>query len=516
MRFLVIPNRRMMTFSPALLRTHTVRVLAIVLACMGSTSRATELDPFADPVQSENATVDIGLEQIHLPNNQAMGMLGTSYLVEVTPSILLGPAAYGSVSGSHGGFFTVGGELAWYYDLGLNASLQTGIYVGGGGGGTALVGGGLMIRPHADLMWDFGNYRAGISASNVRFPNGYINSNQIGLVIDFDTEFRHVDPGLSGTDLPLRERTGIGFDRFMLDVGTYSPDKSATFLDGAPLTQPIGYVGMRMERFVTPNIFVGIEANGAGSGGVAGYAEYLGNIGAETSVLDDYITLGTRVGLGMGGGGAVSVGGGALVKAGAYATANLTRNLHLSLEGGVVDSPNGNFRALYDSLALQWDLDHPYSANPTSSVVVNEWVAGTQHYFLAARKNGTAQSMDVLTLKLNRYVTDSLYLTGQANSAYSGQAGGFSVGLIGAGYRTPQIVSGLFAGAELLAGAAGGGGVDTSGGVVAQPMLYVGADINRAVAVRLSAGRIKALRGTLDSNLLELALSYTFGTTSRN
>jgi hypothetical protein len=218
----------------------------------------------------------------------------------------------------------------------------------------------------------------------------------------------------------------------------------------------------------------------------------------------------------MGGGGAISVGGGMLVKAGVYATANLTRDLHLSLEGGVADSPNGQFRAAYSSLALHWDLDHPYSAGSTATMVGNEWVVGTQHYFRAARNSGAVQDMDSVTLKLNRYISDSLYLTGQAHSAYGGQAGGYSVGLIGAGYRTSRSQSGVYSGAELLAGVAGGGGVDTSGGLVMQPLAYIGMDISKSVSARLSVGRIKSFRGALDSNLVELGLSYAFGTTSRN
>jgi hypothetical protein len=211
----------------------------------------------------------------------------------------------------------------------------------------------------------------------------------------------------------------------------------------------------------------------------------------------------------------VSVGGGVLVKAGAYATANLSRNFHVSLEGGVADSPQGNFKATYGTLGLHWDLDHPFSVGAPSKLVVNEWVAGSQHYFKAARANGTVRDMDLFTIKLNRFVTESLYLTGQAHSAYAGRAGGYSVGLIGAGYRTERSASGWYAGTELLAGAAGGGSVDTSGGVVAQPLAYVGVGLSKSVSARLSVGRIISQKGQLNSNVAELGLTYAFGTTRR-
>jgi hypothetical protein len=497
-------------------RSCCVSMLAALLCCAASASQAAASDTQSDFVLHNNASLRFGVERLTLPGDEKMGMLGTTYLIETLPHLYLGPAAYSSVSGQRGGFYTVGGELAWRQKLFSNLSLEAGAYAGGGGGGSSLVGGGLMLRPHADLMWDFGGYRAGISASSVRFPNGHIHSNQIGFVADFDTQFLHTGFGYTDQEVPATGRTGVGFDRAIAVIGAYKPRKGATDLNGNPLQSSIGYVGTRMERMITPHFFAGLEAAGANTGGVAGYAEFLATAGIETPLLDNHLTVGTRVALGTGGGGTVSVGGGILVKAGAYATANLTRNFHISLEGGIAGSPQGNFRATYETLGLHWDLDHPFNTGSPSRLVVNEWVAGSQHYFKAARKNGTQLDMDLVTIKLNRYLSDSFYLTGQAHSAYAGQAGGYSVGLIGAGYRTARSYSGWYAGAEMLAGAAGGGGVDTSGGVVVQPLAYIGVGLSKSVSARLSAGRIISRKGELNSNVVELGLSYAFGTTRRD
>ncbi|MGZ3240760.1 MAG: hypothetical protein ACXWJK_10500, partial [Burkholderiaceae bacterium] len=87
---------------------------------------------------------------------------------------------------------------------------------------------------------------------------------------------------------------------------------------------------------------------------------------------------------------------------------------------------------------------------------------------------------------------------------------------IGAGYRTPRSESGWYAGAELLGGAAGGGSVDTAGGIVAQPLAFVGVGVSKSLSARLSAGRIISRRGELNSNVIELGMSYEFGTTKRD
>jgi hypothetical protein len=502
--------------NPSLNRKYAAAVISFSALIFCCHVYAADNEQKPDLVSRENASLRFGWERLTLPGQEMIGMMGTTYLVEVTPNIYLGPAAYSSVSGDRGGFYTVGGEVAWRHKLGSRFALETGLYAGGGGGGSSIVGGGLMLRPHADLMWDFGGYRLGVSGSSVRFPNGHIHSNQIGLVADFDMQFLHTSLGTSGQQLAVTERTGVGFDRAYATIGAYRPSKSSTLLSGAPMQGSIGYVGTRMERMITPNLYAGLEAAGANTGGVAGYAEFLGTVGVEAPVLSNNLTVGSRVALGTGGGGSVSVGGGLLVKVGAYATANMSDNFHITLEGGMFDSPNGNFRGTYGTLGLRWDLDHPFSTASTSRLVINEWVSGSQHYFKARRKNGTEQDMDSVTLKLNRYLTDSFYLSGQAHSAYAGHAGGYSVGLIGAGYHSPSSASGIYAGAEMLAGAAGGGSVDTAGGVVMQPLAYVGVDLTKSVSARVSAGRIISTKGELNSNVLEFGLSYKFGTTTRN
>jgi hypothetical protein len=140
---------------------------------------------------------------------------------------------------------------------------------------------------------------------------------------------------------------------------------------------------------------------------------------------------------------------------------------------------------------------------------------GTEHYFGAARTGGAKHDLDALTFRINHYLSDQIYLSGQAHSATLGNAGGFSVGLLGAGFRSKNLPYGLTAGAELLAGAAGGGNVDTSGGVVIQPMAYIGMNLTDSVGVRLQAGHIKSLKGKLNSNILEISANFAFGTTHR-
>ena len=66
-----------------------------------------------------------------------------------------------------------------------NLIFDTGGYVGAGGGGAAAQGGGLHIRPHIGLKYDFNWSVLGLNYSYVDFPNGDISSDAIALSFDF-------------------------------------------------------------------------------------------------------------------------------------------------------------------------------------------------------------------------------------------------------------------------------------------------------------------------------------------
>lgn len=459
---------------------------------------------------SRAATLKLGYERLSLPANEKMGLLGTTYLMQVMPEVSVGPAAYGSITGTRGGFFTIGIEGAWRHALVSDLEVQSGLFLGGGGGGPGSVGGGLMVRPHVDLLWNFSGVRTGLSYSSVSFQNGFINSSQLGMLVSVDTDLRYLSSDAAGKIVTVRERQGVGFDRAIAVLGSYRTKRGA-------VSPSIGYAGVRFDHFFTPNTYWGIETSGAASGNASGYAEFLGTLGAEMPIWKEHLTVGTRVAVGMGGGdpNLINVGGGQLNKLGVYATANLTRDTHLSLDTGYAMSPGGLFRASYSSANLIIDLDHPYAPQTEGKVDEYEWMVGTEHYYTVRHKNAPQDTLNGIALKANIYMNEQLYLSGQAHCAYGGLSGGYAVGLFGMGYRSPKTAAGLYMGGEVLIGAAGGGLVDTSGGAVTQPMLFVGMDISKGVGVKLGVGQVKSLKGGLNSKVVDATLNFAFGTAGR-
>ena len=463
-----------------------------------------------------SAHARLGIERIRFDGDrQRVGLVGASYLVDIggLPGVSLGPAVYGAVSGDRGGLFTLGGELAWRQRVFGPVGVELGIYVGGGGGGGAPQGSGLMLRPHADLVWDLGAVALGLSVSRVRFSNGLVGSTQIGLVLNASNDFRFIPAERMGDPVFSGGRAGLGFDRVQFVAGVYRTPAGRLLRDGDPLPRTISLLGIRAEQAWGRNAFWGIEANRAARGGVGGYAEMLGSAGFETEVVRDSVTLGGRIALGAGGGGGVSTGGGLLAKAAVYGVVRLSSDLGVSLEAGAARAPNGNFRAVQGSAALVWALDSPDIGGAAARPSRTDFSAGAIAHD-ARRSDGSTRSLRAITLKVDRFLTPGFYVSGEALGAAGGNASGYSGALVGAGWNQ-RFGPRFHAGAELLAGASGGGGV-ASGGVLFQPRIYAGVQITPTLALRVGAGRIKTTSGPLDSNFADASLVFTYGVSAGN
>jgi hypothetical protein len=479
-------------------------------------ARAADGDDATSPTGAEGrqAHLRVGFERVKFPGDEHVGLVGTTYLVDVgqDTGLSLGPAVYGAITGKRGGFFTFGGEAAWRTRLVGPLATELGLYVGGGGGSGAPQGGGLMLRPHADLLWVNEGYALGLSVSKVKFPNGQIDSTQIGLVFDAGTDFNFVSASRLGAPVQSGGRTGIGFDRMEIVLGTYRTAHATVLNDGTAAPRYIRTLGVRAERGWGRNAYWGVEASGAAQSGVAGYAEYLVTAAIEDSIIAGHVDAGARIGLGMSGGGNIPVGGGALAKASLYGLVRVSENFAVSLEGGVASSAgSGRFRAESVGVGMVWAFDAPAGNLATARALRNDFSFGVEQ-FNAARRDGSTRILQADVLKIDRFVTTNAYLTGQVHSAVTGGAGGYSAALIGAGWLQP-LGSHLHVGVEGLAGASGGGGVD-SHGFIGQAQGFVGYQATPALALRIGGGRIKAGRGPLGGNVVSAIVTFTYGVSS--
>jgi hypothetical protein len=469
------------------------------------------LSPFtayADEPQARTPPVraEIGFERIKLPADERLGLVGGSVLFPVADDWWAGLGVYGAATGQRGGLFVGGAEIRREWALPWGWGIGTGLYAGGGGGAAAPVGGGLMLRGALNLSRDLGPLRAGLSWSHVRFPSGDIQSSQWGLLLSWQRPFRHFDLDAVGQRQPAGGATGLGFRRIAGTVGTYS-------LRGTD-TRRIGTVGGRAEWASASNgAFTGIEAAAAASGGAAGYMEILGTAGWRVAPWDalPQLAFEARGSIGLGGGGGVQTEGGAIGKASAGLSVDWGQGWRSGLDAGLMHGIGSPLRARTAQVWLAMDLEPSPSAPGGATVSRNEWSVTVQRQTRAQRNNGPARGLATIGMKLNRHVSDHVYLSAQAHSAFSGGAGAYSIGLVGAGAAT-RPSGALRSGLELLLGAAGGGGVASGGGAIAQALAWAGWPTGRESELRFGVGTVKALRGgELSSPVVELTWTRTLG-----
>lgn len=458
-------------------------------------------------------SVTLSGERLALPGGERMGLLGGSLLFEVSPGWWAGPAVYGAATGERAGLFVGGFELQRRVRLADRLVGAVGLYAGGGGGGAAPVGDGLLVRPAATLMWDFGGWQAGVSASGARFAGTQVGGTQLGLQLAWDGRYRHVDPAWAGGALADARGSGLGFHQAQLSVVSWQ------LQDGSG--RRVGLLSARMLRPLAAQarLDAGAEMGAAVTGGAGGYMEILGSLGARIEPWPG-VQAGVRAALGLGGGGALASGGGGLAKASAHVAWTLEPGWTLGAEAGLVRGAGNMPRARSLQVWLGHDLQpspSPGASGAPGRVAAYEWTAGVQRMTRAARRDGRSGPVDLFTGKLDRNLGPSLYLSAQAHSAFGGNAGAYSVGLLGIGWATPAATSRWRAGAELLVGAAGGAGLDTGGGAIGQALVWGSLATGARSHVRAGYGRVRALQsgGGLDSPLWELSFSHRFGLGAR-
>lgn len=472
--------------------------------------------PQAAPIRDASVPISLtlGIASVRLPEGERMGLVGAALLFDVGAGWAFGPAVYGAATGRRGGLFVGGIELQRRWSLSRTLSLATGVFAGGGGGAAAPVGSGLMLRPALTLLRDIGpswpGWQAGLSWSRVSFPSGDIGSTQLGLVLSRRGEFRHLVGGRPGDAVAASHPGGLGFDRMVATAGRYR------LTDGSG--RRIGLAGARAERrSATPGVRWGMEAAAAVSGDAAGYMEILATAAVSTAWLPEHLPswrIGLRAAGGLGGGGAMPTGGGLLGKATATTEWQPWPGWTLGAEAGIVRGAGSALRARHAQLWLGVDLEPGMSHSAAGRLVHTEWGVALQHHARALREDGSRRPLSTIGLRLSRYVGDTFYLTGQAHSAFSGGAGAYSIGLVGAGFAVP-VAERRRLGAELLVGAAGGAGVATAGGAIVQALVWAGWTPADAGEWRIGLGTVRAMSGGLASPVLELSWTRSFGAAGR-
>lgn len=508
---------RLSTFAASAIALAIAAAEPALAQSQGSTSELVRPGP------ARPAAVESNWTPMRLPNGDRIALAGLSYLMAVDEEWGFGPSVYGAAQGNYGGLFTMGftGQRRWR--LSSSTHLAAGLYAGAGGGvGTDQVrfGGGLMLRPELSLRMEADSWYGGLALAHTRFPSGNISDTSLGLVLGRASNFASFSPSDAGKKGRASQRTGLGFDEIALQGGFAYPRSGTRDRSGKPSTGRIGFAGADLRQYIADGSWWGVEAAGAAQGGVDGYMEVLATAGQDWPLWGPKLRVGGQLGAGLAGGGNVDTGNGWLLRAGPTLRWISPWGATVRLDGGLSYAPDGQFSTRFVRLGLALPLDQTPSIGSSfeqqaGTVRTQQMFASYQYLPKVRFKDGSEDAIGQIAFVMTRELTPSLYGVAQAGSAATGKAGAYAYGLFGAGLQSPQLLGGARLGAELLAGVAGGGGVDVGSGALLQAEGYAQWE-REHLRVRAGWGQWRTMRnGAQTAQIFNLSVGYAFGSLAR-
>jgi hypothetical protein len=473
--------------------------------------------------QLQSFEIQSSYESWELPHNESMGMARIGLREKFGPYFNAGVDSYAAVKGERGGFITLGLAGGFEYPLASSLSIESGLFVGAGGGrgGYELTGGGLMLRENIGLKYQFSSWGSlSVGMSHVDFPNGgVIKGSQLyaGLNVPFNA--------LVDTGKAYRGKyyiSGISLDLYQPHIHQFSIHgkelsvPSGVTTDAGGIQDGFGLIGAGWRTYVSDHWFAQLESAGAARGNSRGYMEILVG-GGYQRLMTENLAAYASLSIGGAGGGSVNTGGGLIADASVGTQYLLSQRWFVDASVFQRWAIDTSFKAT--GLGLKLGYKFGGQANSETGVLHNSTFDShplrirmvNQTYTKAAEnwRNHPNQNVDNLGVQVDYFIEPNWFLTGQGLGAYGGDAGAYMIGLLGTGVRA-RITKNTFAELECLVGAAGGGGLNTGGGLVYQANLGLGYQLNKNLEVMGSIGQMKAVKDDFQAHVYSVSLAYKF------
>ena len=467
-----------------------------------------------DYLSVDMPTTDEGFNEIH------MGLTGIHYNASFQ-KFYTGLGMYGSVRGIRGGFFTLGVNAGYKNNLTNNIFIDTGVHFGGGGGAGAPDGGGAFILPHLDIGFQFKKFSFTTGYSYINFfDKGAIEHQQVRFGLQIPIHFSSASIENSEKEFTFNELQNTSWNEkpsrtsFMLHLNNLSVIGNSKYGDGRSLVgNTIRLAGFEINSYLNKNWFYFAKFDGAYDGIRAGYMDILLGAGYQFSFNNNKTNILTKFGMGAGGGGGVDSQGGVLLYPDISVEQHIVNNTYLSINKGFMMSPNSFFKSATFGIGLKYytNINGISTTAKDARAIFKgiEVIVKQDAYLNAKRMTDPTENLHQISLQLNYQLTKNIYLAGQTSFANFGNAGAYAEGIVGVGLQSNYFMNdkiNIFL--QGLAGGAGGGNIDTGEGFILKPSLGFNYKLNKKIALRSSAGFIKAIGGALRSPSVNIGISY--------
>lgn len=275
-------------------------------------------------------------------------------------------------------------------------------------------------------------------------------------------------------------------------------------------------MGVEMGAALGDNFYAVGKASGAARGSSNGYMDLLGGLGYDWQFASAWHFV-NQVLIGTGGGGNVDTGTGILAEADTGLGWQVTQSLEPRLTVGYLKAINGNFQSRVLNLSILYHIDDFSLGDGQMFAGSQSFVTHTyqvslvnQTMFNPERNDSRNGNIQMLGFDLQQNFDPHWFMKYRVGFAYDGDdTGGMAEGALGGGY---QLTYGNWRPyADVLAGAMGGGGINTDGGAFYQTELGLSYNFAQNLNAGISYGRMISFEGDLDSNTLTVNIGYRFG-----
>lgn len=467
--------------------------------------------------------LSINMPEAEILNEANMGFTGIHYNLFLNESFYSGIGIYGAVSGSRGGFFTLGinaGIKKYFSD---KFYLDTGFHFGGGGGAGAKDGGGAFILPHLNLGFDFKNFsiNGGISYVNF-FDGGEIKGNQFNVALEIPLDFEYSDYKHSEKEFDINDIKNSNWNHnskrnsLMAHFNNLKVLSKAKATGGETLEgKTIKLAGFELTSYFNNNWFSFLKVDGAYDGIRAGYMDVFLGAGYHFSMNKNRTNILTKLGIGAGGGGGVNSDGGFMIYPDISIEQKLFNDIYLSINKGYLLTPSKDFYTSTLGFGIKYYIErNGLSNNKNNSFNKGKFkgldvIVLQEMYSNAKRMTEATENLYQISLQLDLDLNKNLYVSGQTSFANFGNAGAYAEGLIGLGLKKSNLFNNsisIFA--QILGGAAGGGNISTGQGLIVKPSIGLDYKLSNTLNFRTSAGYVKAKGGDLSSPFINLGIKY--------
>ena len=486
-----------------------ITLIAIWSACASAHAQ--------QPIERSHFAFTLAQETWALPGQERMGLTSVGLYQDLSPNFSAGLQAFTATTGRRGGFITLGAsmrarQLVWG-PIGVEGEFFAG--GGSGAGGLELAGGGLMYRGAMGVSYTLTNgtrFSSGIS--RVSFPSGAIDSTHpyLQLAIPFEALTRgSVRIGGEPSRTPTSWPNVRHFTHQLLPIIKHARVDADVPTTAGQTQSDVGLVGIEWRTYMNRHWYIALSTEAAYQGASAGYMDIMGGAGISTRVSPGLSVYADAM-IGGGGGGAVNTASGKLVNTRVGVQFDLGYNWIADASASRMKAIDGRFAASTLGVGLGYQFGAPPSRDPGGRLRHDVRLRlGSQTYQgIGNWRTTQGQDIGLLGAQIDYMVTPNWYLSGQAMAAATGGAGAYMTGQMGGGYRT-HLSGRTFAEAEVLAGAAGGGGLSTGSGALGQLNVNLGYRLTPSIDFLVTAGRAQSTSGSFKANVLGVSLGYRLG-----